>query len=82
MLDICSLLAASCCLDDLFFFWIGGMGHTMMASYSSVMLVGGGSGVTFVLGQAEELVEAVRAGRSSLKFIEIVWTTQDQGEDF
>ncbi|EJD07923.1 uncharacterized protein FOMMEDRAFT_74257 [Fomitiporia mediterranea MF3/22] len=56
----------------------GGLGHMMIASFSSVMLVGGGSGVTFVLSQAEELVQAVQAGKSSLRFIEIVWITQDQ----
>ena len=51
----------------------------MMTSYSSAMLVAGGSGATFVLSQAEELVQAVRAGKSSLRFIELVWVTQDQG---
>ncbi|KAL5532319.1 hypothetical protein ACEPAF_5889 [Sanghuangporus sanghuang] len=56
----------------------GGLGNMVMAGYSSAMLVGGGSGVTFVLSQAEELVQAVRAGTSSLRFIELVWITQDQ----
>lgn len=52
----------------------------VMSSFSSAMLVGGGSGVTFTLSQAEELVQAVREGKSALKFIEIIWITQDQGK--
>lgn len=52
----------------------------IVPSFSAVMLVGGGSGVTFTLSQAEELVQAIREGRSALKFIEIIWITQDQSK--
>ncbi|KAH8109484.1 ferric reductase like transmembrane component-domain-containing protein [Phellopilus nigrolimitatus] len=57
----------------------GGYGDMVFASYSSAMLVAGGSGVTFALSQAEELVQAVHAGKSAIKFIELVWITQDAG---
>ncbi|KAL5512661.1 hypothetical protein ACEPAG_2927 [Sanghuangporus baumii] len=56
----------------------GGLGNTVMSSYSSILLVTGGSGVTFGIGQAEELVQHISAGRSAVKFIELVWITQDK----
>ncbi|KAI5121034.1 hypothetical protein M0805_008610 [Coniferiporia weirii] len=56
----------------------GGTGNMVMSSYSSVLLVTGGSGVTFALSQAEELVQGIRNGTSALKFLEIVWVTQDK----
>ena len=54
----------------------------VMSSYSSVLLVSGGSGITFGLGAVEELIMDIRNGRSSVKFIELVWTTQDRGWSF
>ena len=51
----------------------------VMSSYSSVLLVAGGSGITFGLSAAEELVQGVLAGKSAVKFIELVWVTQDKG---
>lgn len=54
----------------------------VMTSFSAVMLIGGGSGITFTLSQAEELVQEARRGVSALKFIEIIWITQDQGKHF
>ena len=58
----------------------GGTGNMIMSSFTSALLVGGGSGVTLPLGQAEELVRDILNGRSSIRFIEIVWITQDEGE--
>ncbi|KAL5512662.1 hypothetical protein ACEPAG_2928 [Sanghuangporus baumii] len=57
----------------------GGTGHMVMSSYSSVLLVTGGSGITFGLGAAEELIQDILNGRSSVKFIELVWSTQERG---
>ncbi|KAL5524839.1 hypothetical protein ACEPAF_9985 [Sanghuangporus sanghuang] len=57
----------------------GGTGHVVMSSYSSVLLVAGGSGITFGLGAAEELIQDILNGRSSVKFIELVWSTQERG---
>ncbi|KAL5524840.1 hypothetical protein ACEPAF_9986 [Sanghuangporus sanghuang] len=56
----------------------GGLGNMVMSSYSSVLLVTGGSGVTFGIGQAEELVQHISSGKSAVKFIELVWITQDK----
>ena len=58
----------------------GGTGAMIMSSYTSALLVGGGSGITFVLAQAEELVRDITLGRSSVCHIELIWTTQDEGE--
>ena len=52
----------------------------VMSSYSSVLLVTGGSGVTFGIGQAEELIQQISAGKSSVKFIELIWVTQEKGK--
>ena len=56
----------------------GGLGNMVMSSFTSALLVGGGSGVTFVLGQAEELVRDILSGRSSVRFIDVIWITQEQ----
>ncbi|KAF8664113.1 hypothetical protein AX16_000803 [Volvariella volvacea WC 439] len=55
----------------------GGPGHTVFASYSAAVFVVGGSGITFALSAAQDLVEKDRAGRSRVKIIEIVWTIPD-----
>ena len=52
----------------------------VMSSYSSVLLVCGGSGITFGLATAEELVHDILNGRSPVKFIELVWSTQERGQ--
>ena len=56
----------------------GGLGNMIMASYSSAMLVGGGSGVSFVLSMAEELASDLRKQTCSLRFVEIIWITQEE----
>lgn len=58
----------------------GGLGNMVMSSFTSVLLIGGGSGVTFVLGQAEELVWDIINGRSSVRFVNVIWITQEQCE--
>lgn len=51
----------------------GGVGHTMMSSYSGAMFVVGGSGVSFALSAVPDLIQAP----TGLKFIDIVWSVQD-----
>ncbi|EGO19873.1 hypothetical protein SERLADRAFT_401128 [Serpula lacrymans var. lacrymans S7.9] len=53
----------------------GGVGHTVMSSYSGAMFVVGGSGVTFALSAAQDLISSGSSSR--VKVIEIVWTVQD-----
>lgn len=48
-----------------------------LASYSAVMIVAGGSGATFALSVAEELVQNIEEGAARTKLIELVWTVQD-----
>ncbi|THH07211.1 hypothetical protein EW145_g3533, partial [Phellinidium pouzarii] len=54
----------------------GGPGNMVMSSYSSVLLVTGGSGVSFALSQAEEIVQDICNGKSAVRFLEVVWVTQ------
>ena len=51
----------------------------VLSSYSSVLIVTGGSGVTLALSAAEEMVQMVQKGKSNTRFIEIVWTAQGKG---
>ena len=58
---------------------IGGLGNMVLSSYSGVLLVAGGSGVTLALSAAEEIVQMLHQGRSNTRFIEVIWITQDMG---
>ena len=55
----------------------GGCGHSLFASYSSVMLVAGGSGITHTLGMAHDLIckaasqDAIRATH-----LDIIWVVR------
>ncbi|WVF69269.1 hypothetical protein IAT40_004045 [Kwoniella sp. CBS 6097] len=42
-------------------------------SYSTVLLVSGGTGVTFVLGHFLQILASIRAGRSVVKKLHLVW---------
>ncbi|KDQ57126.1 hypothetical protein JAAARDRAFT_35728 [Jaapia argillacea MUCL 33604] len=54
-----------------------GSGHSVFASYSGALFVAGGSGITFALSGAQDLVLKAMAGESRVKVIEIVWVVQD-----
>ena len=55
----------------------GGVGNTVIPSYSGAMFVVGGSGVTFALSAVQDLV---RAGHSSnVSDIDIIWCIADPG---
>lgn len=53
----------------------GGVGHTMMSSYSGALFIVGGSGVSFALSAVQDLIRA--GGGSHIKIIDIVWCIQD-----
>lgn len=53
----------------------------VLSSYSAVMIVAGGSGVTFALSEAEEVVQMLQRGKSRIRFIDVVWITQDMSKD-
>ena len=57
--------------------YIGGVGNTVISSYSGALFVVGGSGVTFALSAVQDLV---RCGHSSdVADIDIVWSIADPG---
>lgn len=56
----------------------GGPGHTMFASYSSVLLIGGGSGITHTLALAQDLLHKARCEPNSVRarLIDVVWVVR------
>ena len=55
----------------------GGVGNTMMDSYSGAVFVVGGSGITFALSSITDLVQKDLQRSSRLKVIHLVWCVQD-----
>ncbi|KAL0576626.1 hypothetical protein V5O48_005356 [Marasmius crinis-equi] len=55
----------------------GGPGHMMFASYSAAVFVAGGSGITFALSAAQDLIRKDVEGHSRVKVIELVWSVPD-----
>lgn len=55
----------------------GGVGNTMMDSYSGAVFVVGGSGITFALSSISDLVQKDLQGLSRLKVIHLIWCVQD-----
>ncbi len=64
-------------------FWhhtiLGGPEQTMFSLYSAIVIVTGGSGVTFALSAAQSLVHELRR-QNCFKVIELVWMVQDRGQ--
>ena len=55
----------------------GGPGHAIFSSFSGEMFVAGGSGITFALAAAQDLMKKDLEYRSRVRHIELVWTVQD-----
>ena len=55
----------------------GGVGNTMMDSYSGAVFLAGGSGITFALSAVTDLVQKDLQGASRLKVIHLIWCVQD-----
>ncbi|KAG2059380.1 hypothetical protein BDR06DRAFT_949427 [Suillus hirtellus] len=51
----------------------GGVGHTVMSSYSGAVFAVGGSGVSFALSAVPDLIQAA----TGVKVIDIIWSVQD-----
>lgn len=49
----------------------------MFSSFSGVLLVAGGSGITFTLGILQDLIMKDREGRSRVNTIQVIWAIQD-----
>jgi len=55
----------------------GGPGHAIFASFSGVVIIVGGSGITFALSVVQDLIQKDLAGKSKVKVIDVIWTVQD-----
>jgi len=55
----------------------GGPGDCMFASYSAVVVVVGGSGITYGLSIIKDLVQKDLLGQSRVKTLEVIWVVQD-----
>ncbi|KAF8625150.1 hypothetical protein AX15_005535, partial [Amanita polypyramis BW_CC] len=54
-----------------------GPGHAIYASYSGVVMVIGGSGITFALSVLQDLVQKDLQAQCRAKFIELIWMVQN-----
>jgi len=63
-------------LTPLPFFFAGGTGHTLLSSFSSLLLISGGSGITFSLAQALSLQSKALLGLVRARSIDLVWIVQ------
>ncbi|KAJ2919424.1 hypothetical protein MD484_g997, partial [Candolleomyces efflorescens] len=57
----------------------GGPGRLVFSSFSSVVLVCGGSGITFGLGMLSDLVKKDLVGECRVKSCELIWVVQEVG---
>lgn len=60
----------------------GGTSNTILASFSALLLVAGGSGITFVLAAVQEIVQKAQDKQTRVKHIHIIWTVQEPGLSF
>lgn len=56
----------------------GGPGSAIPTSFSSALVIVGGSGITFGTSTTEELIVAAETGSVRTKYVELVWVVQDQ----
>lgn len=57
----------------------GGPGNTLPASFTSIVLFAGGSGLSYAMGMAHDLVERSRTGAIAARTIDLVWTVRAEG---
>ena len=55
----------------------GGPGHMIYSSFSAVVLVAGGSGITYALSLVHDLIQKDLKGESRVKSIDLVWVVPD-----
>ncbi|KAE9402619.1 hypothetical protein BT96DRAFT_974233 [Gymnopus androsaceus JB14] len=55
----------------------GGLGNCMISSFSGVVFVCGGSGITLATSAMQELIQQDMDSQSRVKSIELIWTIQD-----
>ncbi|KAH9074775.1 hypothetical protein EDB83DRAFT_2515632 [Lactarius deliciosus] len=57
-----------------------GPGYTIYTAYSGVVLVAGGSGISYVTGVLDDILQKHASGQSNVRVIEVVWSVADPGE--
>ncbi|KAG8987245.1 hypothetical protein FRB90_003515 [Tulasnella sp. 427] len=55
----------------------GGPGHDVFSSFSSALIVAGGSGITFGLPSVDEILREAEAGLANTRLVHLVWIVQD-----
>jgi ferric-chelate reductase len=55
----------------------GGPGHTMYAGFDAALFVAGGSGITYALGCARDVIQKAADGRARTKVVELVWVVRE-----
>jgi ferric-chelate reductase len=58
----------------------GGPGYTLYSAYSGAVLVAGGSGISYVMGVLDDMLQKHASGRSHLRIIEVIWSITDSGK--
>ncbi|KAH9055774.1 hypothetical protein EDB87DRAFT_1779870 [Lactarius vividus] len=56
-----------------------GPGYTLYTAYSGVVLVAGGSGISYVTGVLDDILQKHASGSSNVRVIEVVWSVADPG---
>jgi ferric-chelate reductase len=57
----------------------GGIGHTLMDTFSGAVFIVGGSGITFALASVQDLIQKDIDGKSNVKVVDLVWCVQNPG---
>ena len=58
----------------------GGPGYTLYAAYSGVVLIAGGSGISYIMGVLDDMLQKHASGKSRVCIIEVIWAIQDAGK--
>lgn len=58
----------------------GGPGSVEFGAYSSVVLLAGGEGISFVLATLEDLVRKMKAGQCQTKKVQVTWAVKSEGK--
>ncbi|KAI9440697.1 hypothetical protein H4582DRAFT_1488315 [Lactarius indigo] len=54
-----------------------GPGYTIYTAFSGVVLVAGGSGISYVTGVLDDILQKHASGKSNVRVIEVVWSVAD-----
>ncbi|KAI9440920.1 hypothetical protein H4582DRAFT_2074709 [Lactarius indigo] len=54
-----------------------GPGYTLYSAYSGVVLVAGGSGISYIMGVLDDILQKHASGNSNVRVIEVVWSVAD-----